>query len=199
MLKHLLIRPLALILLYISQMLNQIINISDFDETLMTLSLNIRAMLLKIWLFLMIFSTTSNMIGVWVSSDKYGILIIFKNDFDWGNLGISTWFALMLLMFLMYFSIVWRLRAPETLLVVITTSLLSKWMKSVMISDLILFRDLLMLVTYKLKSFMKFAAFFLFMGIITYFLNGSLIVMFIFGLPLFLLLIIFWIFSIFLF
>ncbi len=56
MLKHLLIRPLALELLCASQMSNQMINMLDFSETLITLGLDAKTILLNIWLSLVIFS-----------------------------------------------------------------------------------------------------------------------------------------------
>ena len=68
MLKCLLIRPLALKLLCVFQMSNQIMDMSDFSETLITLSLNAKTMLLNMWLSLMIFLTMSAMIGELASS-----------------------------------------------------------------------------------------------------------------------------------
>jgi len=49
MLKHLLSKPLALELFWTSQILIQMIDILDLDETLMILSLNAKTILLKIY------------------------------------------------------------------------------------------------------------------------------------------------------
>ena len=132
-------------LLWVFQMSIYMIDMSNFSNNLMTLGLEAKTMLLKIWLSLIIFSTTSAIMEVLVSSLRYGIPMIFKKDFYWGSLGTSTWFTLILFIFLTYFSIVWRLRGPVTLLVVITIPLLSAWIKSAIISNLILFKALLML------------------------------------------------------
>ena len=64
MLKHLLIKLLALKLLWTSQISIQMINMSDLDETLMTLGLDIKTISLKIWFSLMIFLTISEEIRV---------------------------------------------------------------------------------------------------------------------------------------
>ena len=78
-LKHLLIRPFALLLLLMSQMSIQMINISDLGETLMIRSFYVRTMLSKIW-FRFIMSSTS--FGVRrsfeLSQEKYEMPIIFK-------------------------------------------------------------------------------------------------------------------------
>jgi len=75
--------------------------------------------------------------------------------------------------------------------VVMTTPLLSAQMKSAMMSDLILFKALLILVIQKLESFMKLTEFSIFIGTITCFLDGPFVVMFSFDFSLFSLLIIF--------
>ena len=121
------------------------------------------------------------------------------NDLDWGSLGAFTWFALMSFVFFMYLLMVWRLRAPVTLLVMMTTLLFSMWIKSAITSDLMFFNALLMLVTCTLESFMNLLALSKFIGTITCFLDGLLVVIFNFSLGLLLLLMIFWIFWIFLF
>jgi len=69
-LKYLLISPLALLPLWTFYMSNQIIAISDLGNTLIIQSFEVIAMLLKIWLFLIIVSTTSNEIEVLVFSKK---------------------------------------------------------------------------------------------------------------------------------
>ena len=67
MLKHLLIRHLALLPLWTSQISIQMIDISDLGETLITHGLDVRTMLLKIWFCLMIPSTS---LGVRYSLDE---------------------------------------------------------------------------------------------------------------------------------
>jgi len=67
MLKHLLIRHLALLPLSMFQMSIQIIDILDLGETLMTCSLDARTTLLKIWFCLMIPST---LLGIRCSLDE---------------------------------------------------------------------------------------------------------------------------------
>jgi len=69
-LKYLLISPLALLPLWTFYMSNQMIAISDLGNTLIIQSFEVIAMLLKIWLFLIIVSTTSNEIEVLVFSKK---------------------------------------------------------------------------------------------------------------------------------
>jgi len=61
-LKYLLMRPLAFTLLCASQISIYIINMPDFGEILMTLGLEAKTMLLKIWLALIIPSISSDMI-----------------------------------------------------------------------------------------------------------------------------------------
>jgi len=51
---------------------------SDFGDTLITLGLGAIVILLKIWLFLIIISTTSVVIGVLVFLSKYEIPIILR-------------------------------------------------------------------------------------------------------------------------
>jgi len=57
-LKHLLIRSLALLPLWTSQMSNQMITISDLGETLMMQGFEAIVILLNMWLFLMMVLTT---------------------------------------------------------------------------------------------------------------------------------------------
>ena len=57
-LKHWLIKVLALLSLWTSQMSIQIIDISNFSDTLMTCSFEASITLLKIWFCLMMFSTS---------------------------------------------------------------------------------------------------------------------------------------------
>ena len=63
-------RPFTLLLLWTFQISNQMIAISDLDDTLITWSFKATVMLLKMWLLLMIVSTTSDEIEVLVFSKK---------------------------------------------------------------------------------------------------------------------------------
>jgi len=67
---HLLMRLLVLLPLWTSQMSNQIIAMSDFRDTLIMQGLEVITILLKIWLLLIIDSTTSAEIGVLVFSRR---------------------------------------------------------------------------------------------------------------------------------
>ena len=79
MLKHRLINSLALLLLWMSQILIQMIDISDFSDTLMTCGLKTRVMLLKIWFCLIMPSMLLEVRQFWVLPwGKYGMPIIFK-------------------------------------------------------------------------------------------------------------------------
>jgi len=69
-LKHLLMRPFTLLLLWTFQISNQMIAISDLGDTLITWSFKATVMLLKMWLLLMIVSTTSDEIKMLVFSKK---------------------------------------------------------------------------------------------------------------------------------
>ena len=62
--------PLALLLLWTSHMSNQMIAMSNLDNTLMIQSFEATIILLKMWLLLMIDSTTSDEIGVLVFSTR---------------------------------------------------------------------------------------------------------------------------------
>ena len=53
MLKEWLMRPLALLPLWTSQISIQMIDMSDLDDTLITYGLEVRVMLLKIWFYFM--------------------------------------------------------------------------------------------------------------------------------------------------
>ena len=101
----LLIRYLALNLLWASQMLIQIIDMSDLGNTLIILGFNANTMLLKIWLLFKIFSTLSEVIWELVCLDKYGMPMIFRYNLDCSNLGDSTWLVSMHTVLLTYFSI----------------------------------------------------------------------------------------------
>ena len=116
MLKHLLMSPFALLLLWTSQISNYIITISNLGNTLIILSFKTTVILLKMWLFLIIVSTTSAEIGVLVFSKRYGISIIFKYDFDCGNWGVSTLSESIWLVFFIYLLIVCKSRDEATLM-----------------------------------------------------------------------------------
>ena len=55
---------------------------SDFGKTLIILGLEAKTILLKMWVFLRIFSVSSDVIQVLVTLDKEGILTIFRYDLD---------------------------------------------------------------------------------------------------------------------
>jgi len=59
--------------------------ISDLGDTLIILDRKAIEILLKIWLLLRIFSTTSNVIGIFMFSMRYGKPIILRYDFDWDS------------------------------------------------------------------------------------------------------------------
>jgi len=63
-------RPLALLLLWTSQMFSQIIIMSDLGDTLMMWSLEVITILLKVWLLLIMNLTISAEIGVLVFSNR---------------------------------------------------------------------------------------------------------------------------------
>ena len=65
MLKHQLIKLLALLLLWTSQMSIQMIDMSDFGNTLMTHGLEASVMLLKIWFCLILSSTSLDVSWSW--------------------------------------------------------------------------------------------------------------------------------------
>ena len=125
---------------------------------------------------------------------SYLILLKSVHTFSSYNssLDVSTCSVSMSYVFLTYFSIVWRLRAPAILLVVIITFLLSMQMKSAMTSNL-------MLVIYELKLFMNLLVLSKLIRMIICFLDGLFVVIFSLGLSLLSPLIIFWMFLIFLF
>jgi len=68
--KHLLIKSFILVSLFISQMSSQMMAMSDLDNILITLGQDAIEMLLKIWLFFKIISTTSEVKGVVMFSMK---------------------------------------------------------------------------------------------------------------------------------
>jgi len=74
--------PMLKHLLWTSQILIQMIDMSDLGETLMNLSLDAKMISLRMWFFLMIFLTTLEEMEVLVSSKKKGILMILRYDLD---------------------------------------------------------------------------------------------------------------------
>ena len=145
-LKYLLIKSLVLLPLWIFQMSSHIIAMSDFGNTLIIWGLEVTVILLKIWLSLIIVSTTSAKSKALAFSKKYKIPIIFRYDLDYGSQGVSTFSKSMRLAFLTYFSITWKSREKVTLLVTIIIPVWSIQMKSTIISDFMFFSALLMLV-----------------------------------------------------
>ena len=119
-LKHLLISILALLPLCTSHISIQTIAMSDLRDTLITLGLDTKVMLLKIWFCFSIVSTSLDVRWSWAFPwKKKGMPMILKYDLDWGRWGSSTWRALMSLEFLTYWSMIYRSNCWETLLVII--------------------------------------------------------------------------------
>ena len=58
---------------------------SDLGNTLMIFGFDVIVILLKIWLFLIMFLTTSVDSSVFVFSMRYGIPMILRYDFNCGN------------------------------------------------------------------------------------------------------------------
>ena len=102
---------------------------------------------------------------------------IFRYDLDLGRQELSIESELMLEIFLMYFSIIDKLEAFTGLFIVITTSSFVMWMKSAITSDFMFFKYLLILAMCRLAKFMINSVFDFAIGIITCFLDGSLIIM----------------------
>ena len=111
-------------------------NMSDLGNTLIILGFEARTTLLNKWLFLRIFLMLLDKICMLVALAKYSTLIIFRYDFDWGNLGDWTCLGLTLTMLLTYCSMAWRSNKLVILLVVIIIPLLSMHMKLVIVLDL---------------------------------------------------------------
>ena len=77
-LKHLLIRHLALLPLWTSYMSSQTIAIFNLDNALITWGFEVSNILLKMWLFFKIVLTILESIDMLVFSIEYRISIIFK-------------------------------------------------------------------------------------------------------------------------
>ena len=141
-------------------------------------------MLLNKWLFFRIFSISSNEIWLFIFSLMYRIPMILRYNFNCSNLDKETFSTSEGSEFFTYFSISCRSDPEETLLVVITIPLLSTWIKSAIVLDLIVLRAWLILATCKLEFLMNSFAILLFIGTITCFLERPLVVMLIFSLTL---------------
>ena len=165
----------------------------------MILDFDAKTTLLKIWLLFKICLMLSEIIQELVCSAKYRTSMIFKYDLDCGNLGDSTYSALIYTKLLIYFSIVWKSNRLAILLVVMIIPLLSIQIKSAITFNLIFFRALLMFMIWVLKSLMKLLMLLMFMRMMTCFCDGPLVVMLIFGFGFSVLLMIFWTILIFLF
>ena len=76
-LKHLLIRPLALLLLWTSHISSHMIAIFKLGNTLITQGFEVREILLKIWLFFKMDLIMLALMEMLVFSIRYGIPIIF--------------------------------------------------------------------------------------------------------------------------
>ena len=126
----------------------------------------------------------SNEIQLFVFLLMYEIPMILRYNFDCGNLGEEIFSTSKGSEFLTYFSISYRSDPEETLLVVIIIPLLSTQMKSAIVLDLIVFRARLILAMCELEFLMNSFAISLFIGMITCFLERSLVVMLVFGLTL---------------
>jgi len=128
-LKHLLISILALLPLWISQMSIHTIDMSDLEDTLITLGLDTKEMLSNIWFCLRIVSTLLDVRCSWEFSwGKNRIPMILRYDFDFGSQGSLTCRALILLEFLTYWSMISRSDCCDTLLVMIVIPKESDWM-----------------------------------------------------------------------
>ena len=77
-LKYLLISSLVFVLLWESQISSYMIAMSNLEDTLIILDQKAIEILLKIWLLLRKFSTTSNVIETFMFYMRYGKLIILK-------------------------------------------------------------------------------------------------------------------------
>jgi len=78
----LLMRLLALVPVCVSHISIQTMDMSDLGDTLMTLGLEAKTMLLKMWLLFRILSTSSEDNQVLDCSDRYRMLTILRYDFD---------------------------------------------------------------------------------------------------------------------
>ena len=147
----------------------------DLGDILITCSLEARTILLNRWLFLRTFSISSDEIWLLVFLLLKGIHTILRYDLDWGSQANETLSVLEESELLTYFLISWRLEPEETLLVVMTIPLSSTQMKLAIVLDLIVLKAQLMLMTCELEFLMNSLVILLFIGMITCFLEGSLV------------------------
>jgi len=130
-------------LLWESQMSTHTTALSDLDDALMTCSFEANIASLK---RCKSFKTLSMRLGVMTPNLlEYASPTIFMYDLDLGRQGLSMESGLTFLMFFKYFSIVDKSRSLAGLLVVIIIPLTLIQMKSAMMSDLEIFRHLLIL------------------------------------------------------
>ena len=108
--------------------------------------------------------------------------MILRYDFDYGNQEVLTWVESIFSKFLTYFSMVKRLELSETLLVTTIISRESEQMKSTETSDLVLLKFLLRLATWIKEFFMNLLMLTFAIGMIIYFLEGPLVVIWMWGL-----------------
>ena len=181
-LKHQLIKLLALLLLWTSQMLIQMIDMSNFGNTLMIYSLEVSVILLKIWFCLIISSMSLDVSQSWEFPwEKYKMPIIFRYDLDYRSSLTSTCKVLILSAFLTYCLMICKSNCKETLLVTTIIPKGSDQMKSMKISDFVFLRDLFMLATWMEEFFMNFMLFLLLMVITTCFFDSSFVIIWIWG------------------
>ena len=108
--------------------------------------------------------------------------MILRYDFDYGNQEVLTWVESIFSKFLTYFSMVKRLELSETLLVTTIIPRESEQMKSTETSDLVLLKFLLRLATWIEEFFMNLLMLTFAIGMIIYFLEGPLVVIWMWGL-----------------
>ena len=131
---------------------------------------------LKKWVNFKTVLTMSAEIEMFMSLMRYEMPKIFKYNFDWGKLSALTLSKSTTFTFLIYFLIVLRSKVEATLLVVIVRPLLSAWIKSAIMSDLIFLSVLLMLATCLLESFMIFSKLFILIRTSTCFLDELFVI-----------------------
>ena len=128
------------------QMLTQTTAISDLGEVLIIRSFEANNTSLKRQVSL---RTPSTKLGVMILLPiECRSPIIFKYNLDLGRRGLSIKSETILLIFQMYFSIVVKLEGLASLLIVMLIPSFETQRKSVITSDLIFLRQLLMLVIY---------------------------------------------------
>jgi len=134
---------LALELLWESQISNKTTTISDLGDTLIIHSFDTNVISLNKYIFLSIPSTISGVMTPF--SIVYGSPSIFKYNLDFERQELSIESELILLILLMYFSIVVKLEGLASLFIVMLNFSFVTQIKSVIMSDLIFLRHLLIL------------------------------------------------------